>query len=129
VAAADSGGRAETLPRTAPQGWYTFQVDPEAAVPPGDEGSSLALHAAPNPFRGQTVVSYTLPESGRVRLAVYDVAGREVAVLVDEVQRAGRHETAWNGRASRGASAASGIYLVRLSQGDDASARMIVLLQ
>ncbi len=45
----------------------------------------------PNPFNPETSIGYELPQAGEVRLAVYDLLGREVAVLVDNRKPAGRH--------------------------------------
>ncbi|MEO1074514.1 MAG: T9SS type A sorting domain-containing protein, partial [Bacteroidota bacterium] len=61
-----------------------------------DEGGApqpqtLALDAYPNPVRGTATLAYTLPESGRATLAVYDVLGRRVAVVTDATQAAGAH--------------------------------------
>ncbi len=60
-------------------------TEPPAAV------SKLELRAGPNPFSNRASITYRLPDSGRVRLTVHDVAGREVAHLVDEWQAAGEH--------------------------------------
>lgn len=68
----------------------------------------------PNPFRERTTLEYVLPEPAKVRLAVYDVLGRQVRVLVDGEQKAGRHTVAWNGRDESGKRMASGVYLARL---------------
>ena len=64
----------------------------------------------PNPFNPSTSISYQLPESGRIRLAVYDLLGRTVAVLVDGWATAGVHRGNWNA-----AGAASGVYICRLT--------------
>ena len=48
--------------------------------------------AAPNPFSGSTTLRYALAEPGHVRLTVYDVLGREVAVLVEGPQATGAYE-------------------------------------
>lgn len=66
----------------------------------------------PNPFARQTTIRYTLPHSGPVRLTVYDVLGREVAVLIDREEPAGRYEQVVPAR-----SLASGVYFVRLQAG------------
>ncbi len=63
----------------------------------------------PNPFNPVTVIAYRLLEPGRVRLAIYDVLGRQVAVLVNGHAHPGRHTATFDG-----AGLASGIYLVRL---------------
>jgi hypothetical protein len=72
----------------------------------------------PNPFNPTTTIKYELPaQSGvdgnaanNVRLVVYDMLGREAAVLVDAKQGPGTYETKWNA-----SGAASGVYLYRLS--------------
>ncbi len=63
----------------------------------------------PNPFASHTVVPYTVSATGSVRLAVYDVLGREVGVLVDEVVAAGAHTARFNADALP-----SGTYFYRL---------------
>ena len=87
--------------------------------PSPSSAASLLLSApAPNPFSAATHVSATLPRSGRYRLAVYDVAGREVAVLAEGLGDGGRHTLQWAGRDARGAEVPSGVYFLRLeSQG------------
>jgi N-acetylneuraminic acid mutarotase len=63
----------------------------------------------PNPFNPTTVVSYQLPVASDVRLAVYDMLGREVSVLVNERKEAGVHEVKFDGT-----SLASGVYFYRI---------------
>ena len=65
-------------------------------------------------------VHYRLAAAGAVRLAVYDVLGREVAVLADAVQPAGEHE-ALLGRSGL----AAGVYLVRLVVGTGRAAEVL----
>jgi len=65
--------------------------------------------AGPNPFRGMTELEYDVPEAAPVRIAVYDLLGRQVATLVDRTQTAGTHRVQFDG-----SGLASGVYLVRL---------------
>ncbi|RPJ34291.1 MAG: hypothetical protein EHM35_09915, partial [Planctomycetaceae bacterium] len=53
---------------------------------------SFSITAYPNPFNPVTAIAFDLPRAGHVRLAVYDVTGRLVAQLYDEVQMAGSHQ-------------------------------------
>jgi mannose/cellobiose epimerase-like protein (N-acyl-D-glucosamine 2-epimerase family) len=90
-----------------------FVVGFEATAPVPAEPSApvagLALEAAaPNPFTAQTRLAYTLDRPTSVRLAVYDALGREVAVLAEGPQPAGRHT------ATLAAALAPGVYLARL---------------
>jgi len=79
----------------------------------------FALHGSyPNPFRGNTTIEYELPEKAHVRIAVFNVLGQEVAVLVDEEQAAGRYDVRWDGRGMTGAPVASGVYIYRIEAGD-----------
>jgi hypothetical protein len=66
----------------------------------------------PNPFNPTTTIRYGLPEAGAVRLEVFDVLGRRVAVLVEEEQAAGRYAVDFNGEEFP-----SGMYLYRLQAG------------
>ena len=58
---------------------------------PPSFAQGVALSASPNPFSGRATVRYRLPAAGTVRLTVVDLAGREVARLVNERQEAGEH--------------------------------------
>ena len=85
----------------------------------------LALDApSPNPFRDRAVVRYALPTAGPIRVAVYDVLGREVAVLVDGEAAAGRYETSL-----RGGALAAGMYVVRLVSGEQTLLRRVTVIR
>lgn len=72
--------------------------------------SRLALEQNyPNPFNPRTKISFFLPEKGYASLVVYDVAGREVARLIEGTMDAGAHRVQWDA-----ASVASGVYVYRL---------------
>lgn len=81
----------------------------------------------PNPFNPETSVPFSLPQSGRTRLAVYDVAGRLVRILVDGVLPAGGHHARWDGLDDTGRAVASGVYVIRLSAGGQHESRAAVL--
>ena len=65
-------------------------------------------------------------EAGRHRLAVYDVQGREVAVLVEGLQRPGSYQATWSGQTEHGA-APVGLYFVRYQTPQNNLVRRIVL--
>jgi endonuclease I len=91
---------------------------------------TLRLHPNyPNPFRTATTLTYDLPNASAVRIAVYDVLGRRVQVLVDERKEAGRHTVRWDGRGQSEQSLASGIYFVRLRAGDRQLTRRLTLVR
>ena len=91
----------------------------EGPVPP----DAFALHAGyPNPFAERATLRYDLPVAGRVRLAVYDVLGREIAVLVDADRLAGSHTARLDGTALP-----SGVYHVRMTTAGFAQSRRLTL--
>jgi hypothetical protein len=84
----------------------------------------------PNPFTPGTTIEYTAIHGKDVRMAIYDVAGRLVKVLVDETAKSsGRHETYWDGRLSNGNPAATGVYFCRLVVGDQKVSKKLVLVR
>jgi uncharacterized protein (DUF1501 family) len=81
----------------------------------------------PNPFNGETRIGFAVPAAfagAPVRLTVYDVTGREVAVLVDRVVGSGVHEVTFPA-----SSLASGAYLYRLQAGGHAETKKMVLVR
>jgi Tol biopolymer transport system component/formylglycine-generating enzyme required for sulfatase activity len=79
---------------------------------------SSVLHPThPNPFNGQTMVSYELAQEGIVSLVVYNLAGQPVRHLVDQFQSGGAYALIWNGLDDQGMPMATGLYLVRLRSG------------
>ncbi|MCP4572355.1 MAG: DUF3459 domain-containing protein [bacterium] len=71
----------------------------------------------PNPFNPETVIAFELPREATVSLAVYDVAGRRLAVLADGPRAAGPHRVTWQGADDAGRSVGAGVYFARLVAG------------
>ncbi len=78
----------------------------------------------PNPFNATTTISYDLAEKCPVRLTIYDILGRKVTVLVNEMQRAGKYKFAWD--ADR---FSSGPYIYNLDAGASAESRKMLLIK
>jgi hypothetical protein len=87
-------------------------------------GEFQLMQNYPNPFNPTTVVRFQLPVASMVRLAVYDILGREVAVLVNERMDAGVHEIKFDG-----SNLASSVYLYRIQAGDFVQTRKLLLLK
>jgi hypothetical protein len=83
----------------------------------------------PNPFNPMTKIAFDLSAKGRVEITIYDVSGRAVAVLVDRVLDAGRHEALWNGKTAGGTTAASGVYFCTLRTASVSETKKLVLLR
>jgi hypothetical protein len=76
----------------------------------------------PNPFNPSTTIRYALPADSRVTLTLFDLLGREVAILVNEKQSAGFKSVVWNA-----AGFSSGIYFCRLKAGNNVSITKLLL--
>lgn len=94
----------------------TPQAEAEVAVSL-PEGYALSP-CYPNPFNPSTTIRYQLPEPGDVRLAIYDVLGQEVRVLISEMQPAGWYRVMWDGKDGAGRLVSSGVYLYRMQIGE-----------
>ncbi len=99
--------------------------------PPPRVPSEYALHAnRPNPFNPVTTIGYDVPApGGRVDLAIYDVSGRLVRVLVASHRTPGAHSATWEGQDDRDTRVASGVYFVRMTAGSFAHTHKLVLLK
>jgi C1A family cysteine protease len=94
------------------------------------EFAAVRLDAArPNPFNPSTTIAFALPEAGPARLAVYDVAGRLVAVLAEGLHDAGEHRATWDGRDAEGRQLGSGVYFVRLEAAGKLATRKMVMVK
>lgn len=108
---------------TSSEVWISLSPS-EADEPFALSPSSFGLSAYPNPFNPSTQIAYDLPKAGHVSLKVFDILGREVATLVDDVQPAGVHSMNFDG-----SNLASGIYFCQLRSGEFAATRKMVLVK
>lgn len=95
------------------------------AIPDG-----FGLHQNyPNPFNAGTIISYSLEDDGPARLEIFDILGRSVITLADEVQTVGLQQVVWNGTDRKGRTVSSGMYFYRLTAGEVAVTKKMVLLK
>jgi hypothetical protein len=78
----------------------------------------------PNPFNPSTNIKFSVPESGDIKLAIYNVVGEEVAVLVDGFTEAGFYNVTFNA-----SSLPSGVYLYKLQSANSVETRKMMLLK
>ena len=71
----------------------------------------------PNPFNPSTTIRYEIPVNCHVRIIMYDILGREVALLQDETVYAGVHKALWDGSDKHGNLVGSGVYLYKFMAG------------
>jgi fibronectin type 3 domain-containing protein len=87
--------------------------------------TEFALNPAyPNPFNPITTISYDIALDGQVKLAVYDLQGRLISELTNEIQSAGNYSINWNANEF-----ASGIYILRMTTSEYQSSQRIILLK
>jgi hypothetical protein len=93
----------------------------------GDGGAPaiarLGLRAFPSPAAGPMGITLDVPRAGRVEVSVYDVAGRLVKSLLAGPLPAGAHRLTWDGS---GATSGSGVYFIRLREGDEQAIEKVV---
>ena len=82
------------------------------------------LQNYPNPFNPTTNIRFELPNSGSVKLVVFDALGREVATLVNEKLTPGTYEVDWNG-----SEYPSGTYFYKLTAGDYVETKKMILVK
>jgi len=78
----------------------------------------------PNPFNPRTTFRYSIPQTSKVVIKIYDILGNEIATLMDEEKSVGTYELTWNA-----ASLSSGIYFYQLKAGDYMSTKKMILLK
>jgi hypothetical protein len=101
------------------------EVTPRGPAPPPAGPPAVDLQSArPNPVSSATTVSYGIPETAPVRLAVYDARGREVALLAEGTREAGWHDAEW-----RTEGAAAGLYVVRLVASGEVQTVTVVVVR
>jgi hypothetical protein len=103
---------------------------PMKMINPGVDPSFVPVEFAlkgnyPNPFNPLTTIAFDLPSDGMVNMTVFNIAGRQVAKLIDrQSMQAGSYEMTWNA-----ANHASGIYIVRAQYGNEVAYQKMTLLK
>jgi hypothetical protein len=106
----------------------TIHYKVETASPAGETPAAvMATRAWPNPFNPRINLSFELPRTAQTRIEIFDVRGKRVALLRNEVLSEGLHEVSWNGRNADGHPVSGGTYLVQVRSGELTNSRKIVL--
>ena len=104
---------------TPASGLIPIQGSATIKVGTGGAGNGVRAFASPNPFNPETVVNYSLRNSGNVSIRIYSLQGRLVRTLFEGYSTAGTNEVRWNGRDNNGNTVSSGLYFVKVQQGSD----------
>ena len=87
------------------------------------------LRNYPNPFNPETNILFDLPESGQVKLEIYNIKGQRVKTLLDCYMSSGRSEMLWNSKDDNGKRVSSGVYLYRLQTPTNIITKKMLLLK
>jgi hypothetical protein len=83
----------------------------------------------PNPFNPTTTIEFDLPKQTRVTMKIYDMLGREIRTLIDDIRPEGFHQVVWDARNDLGTAVASGIYVYRISADEFTESKRMVLIR
>ncbi|MFQ5650277.1 MAG: SBBP repeat-containing protein [bacterium] len=83
----------------------------------------------PNPFNPTTVISFAVPEAGKVKLTIYNMMGQLVKTLYYGQATAGEHKVVWNARNESGVKVASGVYIYRLEAKNFQGMKRLILMK
>jgi uncharacterized protein (TIGR03118 family) len=121
-----------------PGSHYAYEIEP-IGVSGGSERygpirvdvpmpNHFSLRVSPTPAAGAMTAAFSLPRAGGVRLSIFDVTGREVAVLAQQSYPAGTHEVVWNGLDGTGRALPGGMYYMRIqAPSGEKTARVAIL--
>ncbi len=105
-------------------------IDIAAKVDKRNVVSDFKLFASyPNPFNPQTTIEFSVPKTTHTSIDVYDITGKRIKTLIDQVQSPGQHVIVWDGTDHNGQTVASGVYLYRLHAGSFVETRTMVFLK
>jgi hypothetical protein len=126
----DDLNHSTTTPQRPDVALWDFCSTPVSVDPsPISAGAEFAVlrQSYPNPMSPRTMIHFDLRRAGAVKLAVYDITGRRVNLLMDRTLQPGPYEIQWDGRDADGRLLRSGIYLYELTLGRDRLSRRLVL--
>jgi spore germination protein YaaH len=111
-----------------------FFGHPSTVITTGNNVSLVQFQLSqnfPNPFNPATTIAFTIPDGGmvQVRLEIFDVLGREIITLLNENEPPGRYSVLWDGLNKRSQPVPSGVYIYRLTAGEQSLSRKMYLLR
>ncbi|MCK5453651.1 MAG: T9SS type A sorting domain-containing protein, partial [Calditrichia bacterium] len=83
----------------------------------------------PNPFNPVTRIEFNVPKTTQVKVAVYDILGRQVKLLYNTVAPAGNHTIRWDATNEAGSTLGSGIYFYQLQSENVSLTKKMILLK
>lgn len=82
----------------------------------------------PNPFNPSTLINFSIRDKMQVKLIVYDILGKEIRILVNEIKEPGNYSVFWNGNNKHNKPVGSGVYIYRLTVGNKSESQKMILI-
>lgn len=83
----------------------------------------------PNPFNPETKIAYHIPQSGNVKVLIYDVNGSFVKEVLSATQEAGEHSVVWDSKDQYGSSVSSGVYFYQIHFNSSSQTKKMIYLK
>lgn len=118
-------------------GIVTYHATREVFVessPLATTADNFVVMACPNPFNPSTTIRYSIPavethSNASVLITIYDISGKLVTTLINKEQSTGWYEIQWNGTNQNGKEVPGGVYLSRVSVGNEVKTNKLILLK
>jgi hypothetical protein len=125
-------GKYEARPLTAGRNEYSvvrFQADSAEDQTEETPLKVKLFNNYPNPFNPTTEISFDLPQTAQVKLEVYNLKGQKVKTLANSKMDKGTHSVIWQGKDNHNKPVASGIYLYKITAGEEKISKRMLLLK
>jgi flagellar hook assembly protein FlgD len=83
----------------------------------------------PNPFSNKTTISFSLPQTTKVSIKIFDMQGELIKILAEAQMQAGAHEILWNAKDKKGNAVNAGIYFLKLEAGNYSQTKKLVVVK
>ena len=87
------------------------------------------LQNYPNPFNPKTTIKFELSKPGKTKVAIYNIKGQKVKILLDEKLESGKHSLVWNGKNEKGKKVASGTYFYKVEVNKEIKVKKMLLIK
>ncbi|NNF07904.1 MAG: choice-of-anchor B family protein, partial [Candidatus Eisenbacteria bacterium] len=123
--AADVGGG--SIVEAAVDDLQIFDSGGTLGIPGGGIARLRLLPASPNPFMAKTAIRFETPVRQKIKAEIFDLRGRKIKTLIDDVVQEGSYQIPWNARTDTGLPVASGVYFLNVTTESSVQSQKIVL--
>ncbi|NOR88172.1 MAG: T9SS type A sorting domain-containing protein [Bacteroidales bacterium] len=91
--------------------------------------NNISITNYPNPFNSETTISYSIPFSNNVNIAIYNIQGKRIKTLINSYQKQGNYTIGWNGTDELGLTSECGLYFCKIITGNYTSVKEIIIIE